>query len=129
MSVQSSLVMHPINEFGSKEQKEKYLPKLAKGELIGCFGLTEPNHGSDPSGMETHASENPEGGYTINGSKTWISNSPVADVFVIWARCKWDGKVRGFILEKVSHKLIKRRDSTEQARSLRLLIPISFRRA
>jgi len=100
MSVQSSLVMHPINEFGSKEQKEKYLPGLAKGELVGCFGLTEPNHGSDPSSMETTVSENSEGGYTISGSKTWISNAPVADVFVVWAKCKWDGKIRGFILEK-----------------------------
>jgi len=100
MSVQSSLVMHPINEFGSEEQKEKFLPRLAKGEIIGCFGLTEPNHGSDPSGMETTAAKSDDGGYVINGSKTWISNSPVADVFVIWARCKWDNKVRGFLLEK-----------------------------
>ncbi|KAG8877399.1 hypothetical protein FRB97_003440 [Tulasnella sp. 331] len=100
MSVQSSLVMHPINEFGSEEQKEKYLPKLAKGELVGCFGLTEPNHGSDPSGMETVATEFSDGGYVLNGSKTWITNAPVADVFVVWARCKWDGKVRGFILDK-----------------------------
>ncbi|KAF8316364.1 putative glutaryl-CoA dehydrogenase mitochondrial precursor [Clavulina sp. PMI_390] len=100
MSVQSSLVMHPINEFGSEEQKEKFLPRLAKGELVGCFGLTEPNHGSDPSGMETTAVQTEDGGYVLNGSKTWISNSPVADVFVIWARCKWDGRVRGFILEK-----------------------------
>ncbi|EGO00849.1 hypothetical protein SERLA73DRAFT_178810 [Serpula lacrymans var. lacrymans S7.3] len=98
-SVQSSLVMHPINEFGSDLQKEKYLPRLAKGELVGCFGLTEPNHGSDPAGMETTAEET-DGGFIINGSKTWISNAPVADVFIIWARCKWDEKVRGFILEK-----------------------------
>ncbi|KAG6902780.1 hypothetical protein C0995_011928 [Termitomyces sp. Mi166 len=98
-SVQSSLVMHPINEFGSDGQKEKYLPRLAKGELIGAFGLTEPNHGSDPAGMETMAEET-DGGFILNGSKTWISNAPVADVFVIWARCKWDGKVRGFLLEK-----------------------------
>jgi len=98
-SVQSSLVMHPINEFGSEAQKEKYLPRLARGELIGCFGLTEPNHGSDPAGMETFAEE-VEGGFALNGSKTWITNAPVADLFVIWARCKWDDKVRGFLLEK-----------------------------
>jgi glutaryl-CoA dehydrogenase len=98
-SVQSSLVMHPINVFGSDAQKEKYIPRLAKGEIIGAFGLTEPNHGSDPGGMETTAEE-VDGGYVLNGSKTWISNSPVADVFVIWANCKWDGKIRGFLLEK-----------------------------
>ncbi|KAJ7018343.1 acyl-CoA dehydrogenase NM domain-like protein [Mycena alexandri] len=98
-SVQSSLVMHPIHEFGTNEQKEKYLPRLAKGELIGAFGLTEPNHGSDPAGMETIAAET-DGGFVINGSKTWISNAPVADVFVIWARCKWDGKIRGFLVDK-----------------------------
>lgn len=100
MSVQSSLVMHPINEFGSEEQKEKWLPRLAKGEAVGCFGLTEPNHGSDPASMETTATEAPDGGYILNGSKTWISNAPFADVFVIWAKCKWDGKIRGFLLEK-----------------------------
>ncbi|EIN06576.1 acyl-CoA dehydrogenase NM domain-like protein [Punctularia strigosozonata HHB-11173 SS5] len=98
-SVQSSLVMHPIHAFGSDFQKERFLPALAKGDLIGCFGLTEPNHGSDPGGMETTAAE-VDGGFVINGSKTWISNAPIADVFVIWARCKWDNKVRGFILEK-----------------------------
>lgn len=98
-SVQSSLVMHPIYEFGTEAQKEKYLPRLAKGELIGAFGLTEPNHGSDPAGMETTAEE-VDGGFIINGSKTWISNAPVADVFIIWANCKWDGKIRGFILDK-----------------------------
>ncbi|KAL0955858.1 hypothetical protein HGRIS_002060 [Hohenbuehelia grisea] len=98
-SVQSSLVMHPINEFGTEAQKEKYLPRLAKGELVGAFGLTEPNHGSDPAGMETVAEE-VDGGFVLNGSKTWITNAPAADVFVIWARCKWDNKVRGFILEK-----------------------------
>ncbi|KAF8331872.1 acyl-CoA dehydrogenase NM domain-like protein [Cantharellus anzutake] len=100
MSVQSSLVMHPVNEFGSQEQKEKYLPRLAKGEFVGCFGLTEPNHGSDPSGMETTAEQLKGGGYILNGSKTWITNSPIADLFIIWARCKWDGKIRGFVLEK-----------------------------
>lgn len=98
-SVQSSLVMHPINEFGTEAQKEKYLPRLAKGELIGAFGLTEPNHGSDPAGMETTAEE-VDGGFVLNGSKTWISNAPVADVFIVWARCKWDSRVRGFILDK-----------------------------
>ncbi|KAJ3800114.1 glutaryl-CoA dehydrogenase [Lentinula aff. detonsa] len=98
-SVQSSLVMHPLHEFGSEAQKEKYLPRLARGEILGAFGLTEPNHGSDPASMETTAEE-VDGGFIINGSKTWISNAPVADVHVIWARCKWDNKVRGFILEK-----------------------------
>ncbi|KAF4599952.1 hypothetical protein EYR40_007058 [Pleurotus pulmonarius] len=98
-SVQSSLVMHPINEFGTDAQKEKYLPRLAKGEIVGAFGLTEPNHGSDPAGMETVAEE-VDGGFVINGSKTWITNAPAADVFVIWARCKWDNKVRGFLLDK-----------------------------
>lgn len=98
-SVQSSLVMHPIHEFGTESQKEKYLPRLAKAELVGAFGLTEPNHGSDPAGMETTAEE-VEGGFILNGSKTWISNSPAAQLFVVWARCKWDNKVRGFLLEK-----------------------------
>jgi len=98
-SVQSSLVMHPINEFGTDAQKEKYIPRLAKGEIVGAFGLTEPNHGSDPAGMETTAEE-VEGGFILNGSKTWISNAPVADVFIIWANCKWDNRIRGFILEK-----------------------------
>ncbi|KAJ7668661.1 glutaryl-CoA dehydrogenase [Mycena polygramma] len=98
-SVQSSLVMHPIHEFGTDAQKEKYLPRLAAGELIGAFGLTEPNHGSDPAGMETTAEET-DGGFILNGSKTWISNAPVADLFVIWANCKWDDKVRGFLVEK-----------------------------
>ncbi|KAF8839107.1 acyl-CoA dehydrogenase domain-containing protein [Paxillus ammoniavirescens] len=98
-SVQSSLVMHPIHEFGTDAQKEKYLPRLAKGEIVGCFGLTEPNHGSDPAGMETSAEE-VDGGFVLRGSKTWITNAPVADIFIVWARCKWDGKIRGFILEK-----------------------------
>lgn len=98
-SVQSSLVMHPIHAFGTEAQKEKYLPALAKGELIGSFGLTEPNHGSDPASMETTAEET-DGGFVLHGSKTWISNSPIADIHIVWARCKWDGKVRGFILEK-----------------------------
>src|SRR5690606_27635219 len=98
MSVQSSLVMVPINEFGSEEQKQKYLPKLASGEYIGCFGLTEPNHGSDPGSMETRARK-VDGGYQLNGAKTWISNSPIADVFVVWGKTE-DGVIRGFILEK-----------------------------
>ncbi len=102
MSVQSSLVMVPINEFGSEEQKQKYLPKLASGEWIGCFGLTEPNHGSDPGSMETRAVQ-AGSGYKLSGSKMWITNSPIADVFVVWAKCvggDYDGKIRGFILEK-----------------------------
>ncbi|BES69577.1 acyl-CoA dehydrogenase [Marinobacter nanhaiticus D15-8W] len=98
MSVQSSLVMVPINEFGSEEQKQKYLPKLASGEWIGCFGLTEPNHGSDPGSMETRAKK-VDGGYKLSGSKIWITNSPIADVFVVWAKTE-DGKIRGFILDK-----------------------------
>lgn len=100
MSVQSSLVMHPINAYGSEEQKQKYLPRLARGEILGCFGLTEPNHGSDPGSMETRAKYNPSSRtYTLTGSKTWITNSPVADIAVVWAKCD-DGKVRGFILER-----------------------------
>ncbi|XP_043550825.1 glutaryl-CoA dehydrogenase, mitochondrial-like [Chiloscyllium plagiosum] len=100
MSVQSSLVMHPIAAYGTEAQKLKYLPKLAKGELLGCFGLTEPNHGSDPSSMETKARYNKSSNtYTLSGSKTWITNSPMADICVVWAKCD-DGKVRGFILEK-----------------------------
>ena len=98
MSVQSSLVMVPINEFGSEEQKRKYLPKLASGEHIGCFGLTEPNHGSDPGSMETRAKK-VDGGYLLKGAKMWITNSPIADVFVVWGKTE-DGLIRGFILEK-----------------------------
>ena len=102
MSVQSSLVMLPIFEFGSEEQRKKYLPKLASGEWIGCFGLTEPNHGSDPGSMETRA-QVIDGGYSLTGSKMWISNSPIADVFVVWAKCvggDHDGRIKGFVLEK-----------------------------
>lgn len=99
MSVQSSLVMHPIHAFGTEQQRQRFLPALAKGELIGAFGLTEPNHGSDPAGMETRA-KSQGGDYVLNGSKTWITNSPIADVFVVWAKCD-DNKIRGFILEKV----------------------------
>ena len=98
MSVQSSLVMVPINEFGSEAQKQKYLPKLATGEWIGCFGLTEPNYGSDAGGMITRAKKVP-GGFSLTGSKMWISNSPIADVFVVWAKND-EGLIRGFILEK-----------------------------
>ncbi|MBO6765034.1 MULTISPECIES: acyl-CoA dehydrogenase [Alphaproteobacteria] len=100
MSVQSSLVMYPIYAYGSEEQRQKYLPKLASGEWIGCFGLTEPDAGSDPAGMKTRA-EKIEGGYRLTGSKTWISNSPIADVFVVWAKSEaHDGKIRGFVLDK-----------------------------
>ena len=97
MSVQSSLVMHPIHEYGTDEQRQKYLPKLATAELIGCFGLTEPDHGSDAGGMKSRA-EATDGGYILTGNKMWISNSPIADLFIIWA--KLDGVIRGFILEK-----------------------------
>jgi glutaryl-CoA dehydrogenase len=100
MSVQSSLVMYPINAYGSDEQKKKYLPKLASGEWIGCFGLTEPDAGSDPGGMKTRA-EKIDGGYRLNGSKMWISNAPIADVFVVWAKsAAHDNQIRGFVLEK-----------------------------
>ncbi|MFT5632080.1 MAG: glutaryl-CoA dehydrogenase [Gammaproteobacteria bacterium] len=100
MSVQSSLVMYPIYAYGSEEQRKKYLPKLASGEWIGCFGLTEPDAGSDPSGMTTTAKKTASG-YTISGTKMWISNSPIADVFVIWAKSEaHGGKIRGFILDK-----------------------------
>ena len=100
MSVQSSLVMYPIHAYGSEEQRMKYLPKLASGEWIGCFGLTEPDAGSDPGGMKTTAKKS-DGGYVLNGSKMWISNAPVADVFVIWAKSEaHGGKIRGFVLEK-----------------------------
>ena len=98
LSVQSSLVMVPINEFGTEAQKRKYLPKLATGELIGCFGLTEPDHGSDPDGMASRA-RSVAGGYRLSGNKMWITNSPIADVFVVWAKDD-AGKIRGFILEK-----------------------------
>ena len=97
MSVQSSLVMFPIYTYGSEAQRKRYLPALARGERIGCFGLTEPNHGSDPGSMETRA-RSADGGFRLTGAKTWISNSPIADVFVVWA--KLDGVVRGFILER-----------------------------
>ncbi|MGF1444917.1 MAG: acyl-CoA dehydrogenase [Pikeienuella sp.] len=101
MSVQSSLVMHPIHAYGTDAQRERYLPGLARGELIGCFGLTEPDAGSDPAGMKTRAQALPGGGYRLTGSKTWISNSPFADVFVVWAKSDaHEGKIKGFVLEK-----------------------------
>ncbi|MCO5160287.1 MAG: acyl-CoA dehydrogenase [Mesorhizobium sp.] len=102
MSVQSSLVMYPIHAYGSEEQRRKYLPKLASGEFIGCFGLTEPEAGSDPGGMKTRA-EKTANGYRLNGAKMWISNAPIADVFVVWAKLKTDDgrdEIRGFVLEK-----------------------------
>ena len=100
MSVQSSLVMYPIYAYGSEAQREKYLPKLATGEWIGCFGLTEPDAGSDPGGMITNAKKT-EAGYVLNGAKTWISNSPIADVFIVWAKSEaHEGAIRGFVLEK-----------------------------
>jgi glutaryl-CoA dehydrogenase len=100
MSVQSSLVMYPIYAYGSEEQREKYLPGLAKGELVGCFGLTEPDSGSDPGSMRTRA-EKTDGGYRLTGTKMWITNSPIADVFVVWAKSDaHGGKIRGFVLEK-----------------------------
>lgn len=103
MSVQSSLVMHPIYTYGTEEQCKKYLPNLASGKWVGCFGLTEPNHGSDPASMETHAKK-VDGGYLLHGNKMWITNSPIADVFVVWAKLipaqGGEGEIRGFILEK-----------------------------
>jgi len=98
LSVQSSLVMHPIHAYGTEEQRRKYLPRLASGEIVGCFGLTEPDHGSDPGGMKTRATK-ADGGYLLNGNKMWITNSPVADVFVVWGKTE-DGVIRGFLLEK-----------------------------
>src|SRR6202045_1092083 len=97
MSVQSSLVMHPIYAYGSEAQRRKYLPKLATGAMVGCFGLTEPDHGSDPGSMITRA-EKVTGGFKLNGAKMWITNSPMADIAVVWA--KLDGKIRGFIVER-----------------------------
>nr|QBC35959.1 glutaryl-CoA dehydrogenase [Mylabris cichorii] len=103
VSVQSSLVMGAIYYYGSDEQKQAYLPKLAKGEIVGCFGLTEPNHGSDPGSMETRAKYDAKSKtYTLNGSKTWITNSPISDILVIWAKCD-DGKIRGFIINRKEH--------------------------
>jgi glutaryl-CoA dehydrogenase len=98
MSVQSSLVMHPIHAYGSEETRQKYLPRLASGEIVGCFGLTEPDHGSDPGSMKTSAKKT-SGGYVLNGAKMWITNSPIADVMVVWAKTE-DGVIRGFVLER-----------------------------
>ena len=102
MSVQSSLIMGGIHEFGSQEQKDKYLPQMAKGKLLGAFGLTEPNHGSDPGSMETSAKPHPSktGYYSISGSKTWITNSPIADVLMVWAKLQETGKIRGFLVDR-----------------------------
>ena len=102
-SVQSSLVMYPIYAFGSEEQREKYLPKLRTGEWVGCFGLTEPDGGSDPGSMRTHA-KRADGGYVLNGSKTWISHSPIADLFLVWAKDE-AGDIRGFLIEKGANGL------------------------
>ena len=100
MSVQSSLVMYPIHAYGSEEQRQKYLPRLASGEIVGCFGLTEPDSGSDPGSMRTRA-EKTANGYRLSGTKMWITNSPIADVFVVWAKSDaHGGKIRGFVLEK-----------------------------
>ncbi len=101
-SVQSSLAMGGIEEFGSQELKERLLPKMAKGKLLGCFGLTEPNHGSDPGSMETVAKPHPskKGYYSLSGSKTWITNSPIAEVFLVWAKLQSTGKIRGFVIER-----------------------------
>jgi glutaryl-CoA dehydrogenase len=98
MSVQSSLVMHPIHAYGSEEQRQKYLPRLATGEWVGCFGLTEPDHGSDPGSMSTRA-KSTDGGFLLSGAKNWITNSPIADVFIVWAKND-EGVIRGYILEK-----------------------------
>ncbi len=102
MSVQSSLVMGGINEFGTQEMKEKYLPRMARGTLLGCFGLTEPNHGSDPGSMETTARPHPskKGYFSISGAKTWITNSPIADLMLVWAKLQSTGKIRGFLIER-----------------------------
>jgi glutaryl-CoA dehydrogenase len=129
MSVQSSLVMHPIHAYGTESQRRKYLPKLARGELIGCFGLTEPDHGSDPGGMRSRA-EPAEGGYVVTGNKTWITNSPIADVFIVWA--KVEGVIRGFILErgfaglstpKIEGKFSLRASSTGEIVMDRVFVP------
>ncbi|NXC63196.1 GCDH protein, partial [Aleadryas rufinucha] len=101
LSVQSSLVMYPLWAYGTPAQRERFLPRLARGEIVGCFGLTEPNHGSDPGRMETRARHNPGANtYTLRGAKTWITNSPIADLCVVWARCEEDGRVRGFLVER-----------------------------
>jgi glutaryl-CoA dehydrogenase len=98
MSVQSSLVMHPIHAYGSEDQRKKYLPRLASGEIVGCFGLTEPDHGSDPGGMTTRA-RSTAGGYRLRGAKSWITNAPIADLFLVWGKTE-DGVIRGFLIER-----------------------------
>ena len=103
ISVQSSLVMHPIHAFGSEQQRQKYLPRLASGEWVGCFALTEPDHGSDPGGIQSRA-KSVNGGYRLSGTKTWITNSPIADVFVVWAKDD-EGQIIGFVLDKDSQGL------------------------
>ena len=113
MSVQSSLVMYPIYAYGNEEQRQKYLPKLASGEWIGCFGLTEPDHGSDPGGMISRAKK-VDDGYLLNGAKMWISNSPIADVFIVWAKLTdEDDTIRGFILEKGMQGFIRPKNRGE----------------
>ena len=115
MSVQSSLVMYPIFAYGSEEQRRKYLPELSKGRLIGCFGLTEPDAGSDPSSMLTRAKKT-NSGYVLNGSKMWISNSPIADIFIIWAKLEDEsGPIRGFIVEKNTPKFVHDEPSLENS--------------
>ncbi|HUK59332.1 MAG TPA: acyl-CoA dehydrogenase [Stellaceae bacterium] len=130
LSVQSSLVMHPIHAFGTEEQRQKYLPKLATGEFVGCFGLTEPDHGSDAGGMKSRA-KRVDGGYVLNGSKMWISNAPIADVMVVWAKDD-EGQVRGFILErgmqglstpKIEGKFSLRASSTGEIAMQDVLVP------
>ena len=121
MSVQSSLVIHPIFEFGSDQQKKKYIPELIKGKLIGCFGLTEPDHGSDPSSMQTTAKK-ADNGWVLNGSKTWITNAPIADVAIVWAKTD-DYDIQGFILDKNKHKF--RTEKIDGKLSLLSLIHIS----
>ena len=118
MSVQSSLVMHPIHAYGTEAQKRKYLPKLARGEAIGCFGLTEADAGSDPGAMRTRA-ETIAGGYRLKGAKTWISNAPIADVFIVWAKSDaHDGAIKGFVLDK-GFKGLRRRRSRASCRCAR----------
>ena len=129
MSVQSSLVMHPIHAYGTEEQRTKYLPKLASGEWVGCFGLTEPDHGSDPGSMATRAEKTGDG-YLLNGAKMWITNAPIADVAVVWA--KLDGRIRGFLVErgaagfstpKIEGKMSLRASSTGQIALQDVLVP------
>ena len=129
LSVQSSLVMHPIHAYGTEEQRTKYLPKLATGEWVGCFGLTEPDHGSDPGSMVTKAEQSGDG-YLLNGAKTWITNAPIADVAVVWA--KLDGRIRGFVVErgtagfatpKIEGKMSLRASTTGQIALDNVLVP------